>query len=442
MEKMKKYIIISIIIIIILIIAIIAILMYKNKSENGGNTKEVHKIETSTNFMDVEDKDIFYQVEDCIELYYKYLDINDYVEEEYFPGMELPFAQQKGIKSEEDKNNAIRELLDNKYIENNKIDKNNVSGFVNAIDLDKYFYKALKQKIATGVDASTIYVEGEILDNNTYERVSQVYYIVYIDYNTSAFTIYPLENASEDIEDYIDDRTIERNNNNYVSVSKLTNEDIAFKYFSDFKNSAIKKTDYAFNLLDSQYREIRFGNNKTRFDKYIDSNLNELRGLSISQYAVNNYNDYTEYVCRDKNGNYYIFKVTDFAEYTVTLDTYTIMSDKFKTSYDKANNEDKVMLNIDKWMDMLNNRDYTAAYNVLDETFRNNTFGSEEAFETYMRENYPLHYSVQYSTYKEEMNTFVQTIFLKDITNQSTDPKQMTIIMQLKDNYEFVMSFS
>ena len=59
-----------------------------------------------------------------------------------------------------------------------------------------------------------------------------------------------------------------------------------------------------------------------------------------------------------------------------------------------------------------------------------------------MRENYPLHYSVQYSTYKEEMNTFVQTIFLKDITNQSTDPKQMTIIMQLKDDYEFVMSFS
>ena len=49
---------------------------------------------------------------------------------------------------------------------------------------------------------------------------------------------------------------------------------------------------------------------------------------------------------------------------------------------------------------------------------------------------------MQYSTYKEEMNTFVQTIFLKDITNQSTDPKQMTIIMQLKDDYEFVMSFS
>ena len=182
--------------------------------------------------------------------------------------------------------------------------------------------------------------------------------------------------------------------------------------------------------------------NVENFENYISSNYQELSGITIRQYLVNRYDDYIEYVCKDQYENLYIFNVTAVKEYTAKLDTYTIPTDKFKEQYDNGETQTKVMMNVDKWIDMLNNRDYTAAYNVLDETFRNNNFSSEEAFEAYMRENYPLHYSIDYISYQEEMNTFVQTISLKDITNESADTKQMTIIVQLKDNYNFVMSFS
>ena len=102
--------------------------------------------------------------------------------------------------------------------------------------------------------------------------------------------------------------------------------------------------------------------------------------------CLNTYDEYSEYVCRDKYQNLYIFRAKNPLDYTVLLDTYTITTDNFKTTYDKSSEEYKVAMNIDKWIQMINSRDYTSAYNCLDETFRNNNFGSEEAFEKYMKE--------------------------------------------------------
>ncbi len=440
MDKVKKNILITMIIIVIIIIILIAILMLQQKEDKNKSASDIQKIVTNTNFLDVTDKNIFYQAEECIKEYYKYLNINDYEQEEYIPGTEQPFAQQKDIFNEEDKNKAILNLLASKYKEENKIDINNITQFTKPINTDEEFYRAVSQKIATGAETSTIYVKGEILNINTYEIVSEIYYIVYIDYNTSAFSIYPITEKDLDLGQYINDNKIVSNNNNYVGTLKLSDEDIAFKYFSDFKNSAMKKTEYAFSKLDEQYRQDRFSNDKTQFDLYIEKNANELRGISLNQYSINTYDDYTEYVCKDKYENYYIFKVTDFTEYTVLLDTYTEMTDNFKGAYDKTDVQGKTMLNCDKWIQMLNNRDYTSAYNVLDETFRNNNFGSVDNFENYMRQNYGEHYDVEFGDFSNEGNTYIQTLTLTTISG-SGENKEITIIMRLNENYGFTMSF-
>ena len=440
MDKVKKNILITMIIIVIIIIILIAILMLQQKEDKNKSASDIQKIVTNTNFLDVTDKNIFYQAEECIKEYYKYLNINDYEQEEYIPGTEQPFAQQKDIFNEEDKNKAILNLLASKYKEENKIDINNITQFTKPINTDEEFYRAVSQKIATGAETSTIYVKGEILNINTYEIVSEIYYIVYIDYNTSAFSIYPITEKDLDLGQYINDNKIVSNNNNYVGTLKLSDEDIAFKYFSDFKNSTMKKTEYAFSKLDEQYRQDRFSNDKTQFDLYIEKNANELRGISLNQYSINTYDDYTEYVCKDKYENYYIFKVTDFTEYTVLLDTYTEMTDNFKGAYDKTDVQGKTMLNCDKWIQMLNNRDYTSAYNVLDETFRNNNFGSVDNFENYMRQNYGEHYDVEFGDFSNEGNTYIQTLTLTTISG-SGENKEITIIMRLNENYGFTMSF-
>ena len=142
----------------------------------------------------------------------------------------------------------------------------------------------------------------------------------------------------------------------------------------------------------------------------------------------------------DKYENYYIFKVTDFTEYTVTLDTYTIISNTFKNTYDGADDQGKTMLNCDKWIQMLNNRDYTSAYNVLDETFRNNNFGSVDNFENYMRQNYGEHYEVTFGDFSNEGDTYIQPLTLTPISG-SNQSKEITIIMRLSDDYGYTMSF-
>ena len=107
------------------------------------------------------------------------------------------------------------------------------------------------------------------------------------------------------------------------------------------------------------------------------------------------------------------------------------------------------MLNVDKWMQMLNNRDYEAAFNVLDETFRNNNFnGDVNKFEAFMREKYPGHYDVSYINYSEQAGGIcTQGLALNEIgtsNNNNTISKEqmLTIIIKLKDDMNFTMSFT
>ena len=177
------------------------------------------------------------------------------------------------------------------------------------------------------------------------------------------------------------------------------------------------------------------------YKKYVENNYQELSEIVFSQYLVNRYDGYIEYVCRDQYKNLYIFDVTAVKEFTAKLDTYTIATEKFLETYENATAQGKVQMNVNKWFLMLNNRDYHAAYNVLDETFRNENFGSEETFEAYMRQMNPLHYEISLETFSEQSDVYTQEIKYYDITGQNQLKNENTIIMQLGEGTDFVMSF-
>jgi len=95
----------------------------------------------------------------------------------------------------------------------------------------------------------------------------------------------------------------------------------------------------------------------------------------------------TEYICMDIYGNYFIFK-GNITQYSVLLDTYTIEIDEFKEEYQKADEAKKVALNLEKFQQMINGKDYESAYYILDENFRNDKFGTLENFIYYIEENW------------------------------------------------------
>ena len=179
------------------------------------------------------------------------------------------------------------------------------------------------------------------------------------------------------------------------------------------------------------------------FKTYIINNRDELAKIQCKEYLINTYADYTEYVCKDQFQNMYIFNLKNPATYSIKLDTYTIPTDEFKQQYQNSSNENKVKLNIDKWFDMINNRDYKNAFNYLDETFRTNNLKNDpNTFEAYMRDKYPSHYQVLYGNISERNGTYVQSVKLKDIIGGDSTEYMLDIIMQLQDDMNFVMSFT
>ena len=169
------------------------------------------------------------------------------------------------------------------------------------------------------------------------------------------------------------DESIKNKQSNYFNFQTLQNMDITQKYFTYYKNLMLIDTAKAYELLDEEYRNKRFGSME-EFQKYIDSNRNDIETYVAKEYSTKNIDDNVEYICTDKYQHQYLFNVSSVMNFTVKLDTYTIEDEEVREKYEKAKDNKKVQMNVDKWIMMLNNRDYKAAYDALDETFRNDNW--------------------------------------------------------------------
>ena len=272
----------------------------------------------------------------------------------------------------------------------------------------------------------------------------ELYFLVSLDELNGTFSVKSIKNRYNDIFDISypeEENSIEPNDNNQYTEVKIDSEFLCTQYFNLYKNVALIKPEIAYQFLEKEYREKRFGDLEN-YVKFLNTNREEIQNLELKQYLVDVKEEYKEYVCKDQYGNLYIFDETELMEFNLKLDTYTIPTENFTKTYQTTNENQNVQMNVDKWVQMLNNRDYTSAYNVLNETFRNNNFDSEERFESYMRSNYPSHYEIEFIKISKQGNTYIQTIKLKDINSESNQENEIDIIMKLEEGINFVMSFN
>lgn len=105
---------------------------------------------------------------------------------------------------------------------------------------------------------------------------------------------------------------------NEYSVTNITDEQMALIYLNDFKSYLYSNINYAYQLLNEDYRTLKFGT-VDNFLNYIKStNLNS----NIDRYSINDTKDvYTIYT---ENNMKYIFKAKSVMEYEVYLDDYTV----------------------------------------------------------------------------------------------------------------------
>ena len=235
---------------------------------------------------------------------------------------------------------------------------------------------------------------------------------------------------------------IDINEYNSYSIRAVTEENLLREYLEDYKQNALKYPEYAYNSLDEEYRNEKFGN-IDYFKEYINNRKDTIEKIELSKYKINDNNGNIQYICLDNDNNYYIFNKKSNMKYTVILDTYTIDLDEFTQKYIGANDGQKVGLNVEKFFKAINDKDYKYAYNKLDETFRNNNFPTLNDFVNYANNNFFEQNKVEHLNAKrDDDELIIYTIDLKDATYRELYSKRVTVVMQLKQGTEYVMSFS
>lgn len=440
MKALKKIIIAIIILTILLAIVLLVVLKANSKNDDGFiqsgdaglnidyNNQEVTK---------VTDKTRFYTIVNCVNIYLDAINMNN---TRYYGRNEN--NENVLIFSQEEINSNICDLLSSKYMEQKEINISNVKDHIYTLEQDVLFVP-VKMNVLLAENIEKYVVYGFITDTQN-NFIKEIYMFINFDVSNKTFSVEPIENSDYDNIDSIevlnDNMRIEKNDNNIVVDAKVNYEFICKEYIQAYKKMALSYPELAYEYLNKEYREKRFGDFEA-FKNYIENNKQEIQTLTLAKYQANEKNGYEEYVCIDTNGRYYIFDETEPMEYKMILDLHTIDLQEFTEKYNQGNNQTKVGMNIEKFFDAINTEDYIYAYNVLADSFKTNYYNTEEEFENYINNNLFDNNYTTYDQYTEEGSTYLYEITVKDKTNE-TSTKKMTIVMQLKEKTDFVMSFS
>ena len=436
MKKLKKIIIVLISLIIIFIVTLLLVL---RKDKNGNyifGTQIIQESEDDNlnNESNIQISDYFI-VKSCIQGYIDYLDkTNDIYyttgengERKYDPNLQK---------------NVLYTLLSETYIKNKNITEDNIDKNIGVYKESLRYYpieiKTLKS------DAISIFKASGVIQNFDYKNSSMVYNIVNVDYSNNTYSIQNL--TEEEYNDYKitneTEKSIENKEYNVFNTTQIDVQKVSLEYLNLYKFLTLADPQITYNMMTEEYRNKRFGS-LDNYKQYVKDNIDLFKGIVAKEYLTSNANNVVEYVIKDQYENLYIFDVKSTMEYNVKLDTYTMDDEKYKTTYNSADESKKVLMNIDRFFEMINRQDYRTSYNCLDDTFRKNNVKSEKEFENFIKTKL-----FKYNKFEViEMNsvgsnTYACNVSISDKTSENGGNVRITIIMQLLEGTDFVMSFS
>ncbi len=436
MESRLKKIIIAMIIIVVIIILIILGFLKNMKNNNIQNQVSVgdagEEVDYSkTDLQIVTEKIDYYTIRNCINNYLNAINKQSsiyYIANEYVEDMQIE---------------NVYNLLSSEYIDKNNITKKNLSDKIKLINEEEILVP-LKMRVLEKENVNKYIVCGIIqtIDN---KYVDDLYMIVNQDYKNKTYSIEPIDEEYDNIDEIKitnENKSIEQNDSNVYVNQKITNEYVTNEYFILYKKLALSKPEVIYNLMSNEYKNSRFGSLE-KFKEYISENQEEISKIRLSQYLVNNYDDYIEYVAKDQFENLYIFNESKDESIDIKLDTYSIATEKFKETYNDATDEEKVQMNIDKFFQMINRHDYKNSYNCISENFKNNYFSTEEKFKEYAKQNFFEYNKLKFKNCeKKGANLYVVKLELNDITGENTEAKEINIIIKLNEELNFEIAFN
>lgn len=376
---MKKL-LISIAIVIIIIICIIVCIILKNnekpKIEESTYDQTIEEVEKET-VTEQEDRELIYNVEQCISSYLDIINVNN---SSYYMNDENGNSQ-KFVNEDE----KILNVLSTEYIAKNNITMNNLNNYIEKLDKDVFFIPLQTNYLKNGYMYKYA-VLGYITDFD-YNVIKNISLIVNLDITNLTYSVEPVDieiNNIKDIELTSTLDSIEKNDDNVFRYISTNAEDDCKRFLDNYKKMALSNPEEAYNRLNEEYRNLRFGNLET-YEKYIEENRDDMKVMQLNQYMVSDENGKTQYICKDKYGKVYVFEGENLMNLSIQLDTYTIETSSFKEQYENGDAQQKVQMDIYKFILMINNQDFQRAYDLLDENFKNNYFITIDDFIKYVK---------------------------------------------------------
>ena len=435
MNKIKKIIVILICIIIILLIATIVIIKNKQDGDVAFINKEIEEQELAEepeNTIQISD---YFRVKDCIQ---NFVDIANIQNSIYYDKQE----DGNQIYNEKTHKEILYTMLNESYIKENSVTTENIFNYVKPFNTKQRFYPTSVKVLSEGEIVK--YKVAGITQDLDYKSAQEVYYGVSLYNSNNAFSIWPLDKNSFETYTAKDNITKidEKEGYNICNLSQINDELIAIEYFEAYRFLTLANPEYTYNMMTEEYRNKRFETYEN-YVKYIKDNYNEFKEIIPKRYLSTFNGQYTKYVIQDQYKNNYIFDAVDTLKYHVSLDTYTIEGEKFNSTYSGASEDQKVQMNIGKFFDMINRHDYRTSYSCLADSFKNNSVKSENDFENIIKNNL-----FKFNNYKVNelksigSKTYECQLTVGNNTGSDIDIIKMTIIMQLQEDKNFVMSFS
>lgn len=438
MKKIIKLIIVVMIFIILLATILIIInnkqIEYKQEERDNYVIDDDEKIESQIS--DVVDPTMFFTIENCVQ---KYLD-NSIINIKSGDRIDLNYE----YTDPELRKTAVYKLLTENYIKENNITNQNVLKYTFNIE-EQVVFTATSMKVHQKSKKIQRYSVSGFIENAVDDRFTgNINLLVIIDIDNKTFQIKPILNGSDIDIDYdinAEITSIESNGYNNYEYNKVVKADMPRKNMEFYLKLTLNYPETAYEYLDKEYREKRFGSVE-KYCKYIDTNREEIRNVQLDRYQIQVNDNETQYVCVDKDENYYIFKETAVRKFALILDTHTVDIPEFIQKYNNANEQQKVVMNIEKIIEALNMKDYSYVYQKLAKTFKENYFPNEEDFIKYANVVFVNKNMVNYGKFTAEGENYIYDVTLTDKKKKSIRIIDKQFIMQLKDGTDFVCSFS
>ena len=346
---------------------------------------------------------------------------------------------------------TVNDLIKDFIIANNMNNQNVLDNVLDSQDMN-LDYGELKtdknsfylQKLLTRYNENNMeyYAYGYVEKNNTLE---DVFFKVYFDRKNGTYSLLPIDydtfkNVANENSNKILEKEIAKNEYNSYSFKNADIQDKCVFYLEDFTVKAKYNPEEAYNLLDEEYRNSKFGSLDT-FKSFLKENLTDLEEITVESVGEIYENNYSQMRCKTNIGRNILIKETKLMKYSILLDDYTVQSEKEQEEYKNLTDKEKVSRSLNTIISLINNKDYTVLYNKMDRTFRDNNFKTEENFVEFIKENFFEYNIIGELTVSEKSGVYCCICKIKDSNRVAAKISRMTFYIVVNEN-GFVFSIN